>query len=592
MTQPSILIRDATRSSWNGSRHARIYFNNFFFLHKREVHRKNDGRSRDSIRVSTTSQEKCTVSMLEVGEGGMQQQADEHADRRCPVPHAKNTPLPPGHPEVPNAIPSKLKPPSGEHCIFLRQSDDSQAPEADPSRPVVLPPNMTNVQDSYYALVLSSRKSELAVRQATQVQMLLDTRYGRASPVFAPGADQWPSTEVANIRAFLRTFSPDQKDVRPVDFPVRTMATLGDQNLKSPLYVIGGEGRAIWTKELEVALMAGGVDAIVHSLKDVPTTMPDGVELAAILEREDPRDALVVKENLPYKSLQEMPQGSVIGTSSVRRVSLLRRAYPHLMFSDVRGNINTRLAKLDAADGPYTALVLAAAGLKRMDLEHRITAYVSEPVMLHAVGQGSLAIEVRTPRGESAERDERIRRMIRSISNWRATWRCVAERALMHRMEGGCSIPLGVSTRFEDHADIEGLLNERIETPSEMASAGISRPDIRIAHEPPPQGSFLTMAAVIVSLDGTRMCKHSHTQLCRSEKDAEQLGILVAEELEHHQNARAILAEVEHHRHLAEVADEKRRAAQKAGEAVDSQVKEVDRRGLPRDDGVAKAWEV
>ena len=147
------------------------------------------------------------------------------------------------------------------------------------------------------------------------------------------------------------------------------MSTLGDLNLKAPLCVIGGEGRAIWTKELEVALMAGAVDAIVHSLKDVPTTMPEGTELAAILEREDPRDALVVKQGLPYKSLDEMPKGSVIGTSSVRRVALLRRSYPHLMFSDVRGNINTRLAKLDANDGPYTALVLAAAGLKRMELD-------------------------------------------------------------------------------------------------------------------------------------------------------------------------------------------------------------------------------
>jgi len=372
------------------------------------------------------------------------------------------------------------------------------------------------------------------------------------------------------------------------------MSTLGDLNLKAPLCVIGGEGRAIWTKELEVALMAGAVDAIVHSLKDVPTTMPEGTELAAILEREDPRDALVVKQGLPYKSLDEMPKGSVIGTSSVRRVALLRRSYPHLMFSDVRGNINTRLAKLDANDGPYTALVLAAAGLKRMELDHRITAYVAEPVMLHAVGQGSLAIEVRSPRGASTERDERIRHMIRSISSWRSSWRCAAERALMHRMEGGCSIPLGVATRFDDHSDIEGQLNERLETPQEMLHAGVSRPSIQVAATPPEEGCRLTMSAVIVSLDGSQQCQHTESLVCRSIQDAEQLGIQVAEDLEHKKNARVILAEVEHHRQLAALADEKRRAATAAGQMPQEslQAVEVDRRGLPRDDGAPKAWEV
>ena len=509
----------------------------------------------------------------------------ESGELRCPVPHAKNTPLPPGHPSVPNANPSTLQPPSGEHCIFLRQSDDAPSvPSADASRPVVVPPPITSPEDAKYVLVLSSRKSELAVRQASLVQSLLEQQFGQAALA---------SPAESEVCQFLQSFAPSS-GIRPIDFPVRTMSTLGDLNLKSPLCVIGGEGRAIWTKELEVALMAGAVDAIVHSLKDVPTTMPEGTELAAILEREDPRDALVVKQGLPYKSLDEMPKGSVIGTSSVRRVALLRRSYPHLMFSDVRGNINTRLAKLDATDGPYTALVLAAAGLKRMELDHRITAYVAEPVMLHAVGQGSLAIEIRTPRDASAERDQRIRHMIRSISNWRASWRCAAERALMHRMEGGCSIPLGVATRFDDHNDIEGQLNERLETPQEMLHAGVSRPSIHVAATPPEEGCRLTMSAVIVSLDGSQQCQHTESLVCRSIQDAERLGIQVAEDMEHKKNARVILAEVEHHRQLAAAADEKRRAASAAGNMPQalSQAAEVDRRGLPRDDGAPKAWEV
>lgn len=509
-------------------------------------------------------------------------------EAQCPVPHAKNTPLPPGHPKVESVPSSKLRAPEGEHCIFFRTSDDTPSAsmhEAAPSSEstMVVPPLTPSQLEN--SLVLSSRKSALAVCQATQVQLMLEARYGAASPAFAEGADASSDPDMKRIHALLRKYQSESAPLHPIEFPVQTMSTQGDNNLRSPLYVIGGEGRAIWTKELEVALAAGTVDAIVHSLKDVPTTLPHGLELAAILEREDPRDALVVKADLPYKSLQDMPRGSVIGTSSVRRVALLRRAYPHLMFSDVRGNIQTRLAKLDAPDSPYTALVLAAAGLKRMALEDRITAYVTAPVMLHSVGQGSLGIEVRTPQNA---RDEFVRDLVRSISCWRSTWRCVAERALMHRMEGGCSIPLGVATTLEDHDAVEGQCNERVETPSELATANV--PLLRMAthapKQPPPEGLYLTMTAIIVSLDGSQSCEHTEKRLCRTVQDAEQLGIDVADHLEHHKNARAILDEVEQHRRLAEEADQKRREGQQNG-AV-----EVDRRFLPRDDGQPKVWEV
>lgn len=262
----------------------------------------------------------------------------------CPVPHAKEQPLPPGHPPVSEAAPSSLQPPTGPHCIFFRQPEDgvdeaeqdakNVVPQADPTAEAVA----DVVQDMVppeYLLVLASRTSALAVCQAEQVQSMLEVRFGASSPAFADAVPPELQADVEAVRRRLHELDGEHATLRPFAFPTRTMQTAGDVNLRSPLYVIGGEGRAIWTKELEVALLASGVDAIVHSLKDVPTTLPANLELGAILEREDPRDALVVKAGLPYTSLDEMPPGSVIGTSSVRRVALLRRAYPHLMFSDV-----------------------------------------------------------------------------------------------------------------------------------------------------------------------------------------------------------------------------------------------------------------
>ncbi|CDU24699.1 related to HEM3-porphobilinogen deaminase [Sporisorium scitamineum] len=366
--------------------------------------------------------------------------------------------------------------------------------------------------DPSSTLVLASRNSQLALVQSSHVSAMLEARYGKSSPLFRSqveqvnsiletnGSDASPSSspsspqastsatrlqkigdehshdDVAFLRDLLQGFhATSETPLRPHAFPITSMSTAGDQNLRSPLYVIGGEGKAIWTKELEVALEQGAVDAIVHCLKDVPTALPKGLELAAILEREDPRDALVVKAGLPYKVLDELPVGSVIGTSSVRRVAQLRRRYPHLVFSDVRGNINTRLAKLDAPNGPYTALILAAAGLVRLNLHSRITAFLSSPVLLHSVGQGSLAIEVRTPpegADPSTNRDARIRELIRSIGDWRATFRNEAERALLRELEGGCSIPVGVETRFDDHDQVEGQRSEAIALVDDFVTQG------------------------------------------------------------------------------------------------------------------------
>jgi len=205
-------------------------------------------------------------------------------------------------------------------------------------------------------------------------------------------------------------------------------------------------GKALWTKELEVGLLEGEIDLIVHSLKDVPTTLPDGCELGAILEREDPSDCLVVKSGLPYKTLDDLPGGSVIGTSSVRRVAQLRRAYPKFKFADVRGNLNTRLAKLDNPEGAFTALILAAAGLSRLGFSDRITAKLGPPTLFHAVGQAALGVEIRSD-------DELTRSLVRVLTHLETNHMCLAERACLRVLEGGCSVPVGMSSSFRVSED-------------------------------------------------------------------------------------------------------------------------------------------
>ncbi|GAA6031549.1 hypothetical protein JCM8097_006515 [Rhodosporidiobolus ruineniae] len=219
------------------------------------------------------------------------------------------------------------------------------------------------------------------------------------------------------------------------------MTTLGDNVQTQPLYTFGG--KALWTKELEVCLLDGTVDAIVHSLKDVPTEFPPGCKLGAVLEREDPTDALVVKDGLPYTTLEELPEGSVVGTSSVRRVAQLRRKFPGLKFADVRGNLGTRLKKLDDPASNYTALILASAGLLRLNLGHRITASVSSPNLYYAVGQGALGIEIR-------EGDPRAQDIIGSLECWKTSWRTRAERMMLKMLEGGCSVPVGCETKITE----------------------------------------------------------------------------------------------------------------------------------------------
>ena len=213
------------------------------------------------------------------------------------------------------------------------------------------------------------------------------------------------------------------------------MTTRGDQILDKSLSKVGGKG--LFVKELELALEEGRADIAVHSLKDVPMDLPGGFVLACVLEREDPRDALVSPR---YASLDELPQGAVVGTSSLRRVVLLRALRPDLRIEPLRGNLDTRLRKLD--EGQYDAIVLAAAGLKRLGLEERIRVAFEPDTMLPAAGQGALGIEVRADRADLIA----LLASLSHRSDWLAT---AAERAVSRSMGGSCSMPLAAHARWQ-----------------------------------------------------------------------------------------------------------------------------------------------
>lgn len=206
------------------------------------------------------------------------------------------------------------------------------------------------------------------------------------------------------------------------------LSTRGDQILDQPLAKVGGKG--LFIKELERAIEAGDADIAVHSMKDVPMEMPAGFELAVICEREDPTDAFVSNH---YAHLNDLPQGAVVGTSSLRRQSQLLAARPDLEIRFLRGNVGTRLGKLD--NGDYDAIVLASAGLRRLQLEERIRHTIDTKLSLPAVGQGAVGIEIRA--GDTAVR-ERLMPLMHADTRLRVT----AERAMNRRLEGSCSVPI------------------------------------------------------------------------------------------------------------------------------------------------------
>ena len=214
------------------------------------------------------------------------------------------------------------------------------------------------------------------------------------------------------------------------------MTTRGDQIIDIPLAEIGGKG--LFIKELELALQEGRAHLAVHSLKDVPMVLPRGFTLAAILPREDARDAFV---STRFAALDEMPAGAVVGTSSLRRAAVLKRAYPGLEFKPLRGNVNTRLAKLDAKE--FDAIILAAAGLIRLGMRERITSCIPVEISLPAPGQAALGIEVMSDDHDTAE-------LVSELDHAPSAIACTAERMVSRLLGGSCDLPLGAYADWVD----------------------------------------------------------------------------------------------------------------------------------------------
>lgn len=281
------------------------------------------------------------------------------------------------------------------------------------------------------------------------------------------------------VSSALRTHHPElQVELVP-------MTTKGDQILDSPLAKVGGKG--LFVKELERAMLADTADIAVHSMKDVPMEFPEGLGLAVICEREDPSDAFVSNH---HASLEALPEGSIVGTSSFRRQCQLKQARPDLDIRDLRGNVGTRLAKLDAGD--YDAIILASAGLIRLALKERIRERLPFNVSLPAGGQGAVGIESRSE-------DLETLRLLQCLHHSETAARVTAERAVVNRLQGGCQVPIA-------------------------AFAELS-------------GETLNLSALVGSLDGQTVYRSERSAPVQ---EAEQLGVRVADELLQ-QGAAAIL---------------------------------------------------
>ena len=315
---------------------------------------------------------------------------------------------------------------------------------------------MTSVVSSSITTIrIGSRKSQLALIQTNWVQEQLSLKF-------------------PNIK-----------------FEVHTMSTKGDKILDVALAKIGD--KALFTKELETGMMNREIDFAVHSLKDLPTRLPSGLGLATITERENPADALVVHEKHKDKQIDTLPQGAVIGTSSLRRLAQLRHHFPHFEFKDVRGNLNTRLAKLDS--GEYDALILAAAGLERLGMPERIHQVIPSHISLHAVGQGALGIECLSDNKELIS-------LLKELEHPQTRDRCLAERAFLRELEGGCQVPIGVNTEIN--------------------------------------GDELTLTGIVASIDGKKRVQDT---VSGSRSEPEKLGTLLAQRLRE-QGAQEILEEI------------------------------------------------
>ncbi|CAJ0712525.1 Porphobilinogen deaminase [Ralstonia edaphis] len=267
----------------------------------------------------------------------------------------------------------------------------------------------------------TSRQSQLATTPAAQAPTKL---------VIASRESRLALWQAEHVRAALQKYYP------ACDVSILGMTTRGDQILDRSLAKVGGKG--LFVKELEVALAEGRADLAVHSLKDVPMELPEGFALSAILEREDPRDAFVSND---YADLASLPAGAVVGTSSLRREASLRARFPHLVIQPLRGNLDTRLGKLDRGD--YAAIILAAAGLKRLGLADRIRSTIAPEESLPAAGQGALGIEIRADRAD-------VRACLAPLHDDATALAVTAERAVSRILGGSCQVPLASFAQWSD----------------------------------------------------------------------------------------------------------------------------------------------
>ncbi|KAK5085466.1 porphobilinogen deaminase [Lithohypha guttulata] len=326
-------------------------------------------------------------------------------------------------------------------------------------------PHPEDAARSEHTYNVGTRKSKLALKQTELV--LTETVKAFPKYVFAVKAKDTAAGDIDKVTPFK-------------DMPVKN----------------------IWTHELETLMVEGDLDFLVHSLKDVPTQLPSNCEIGATLAREDPRDAFVIKAGRDHCRIQDLPSGSVVGTSSIRRTAQIAMVYPHLVVKDLRGNIGTRLNKLDAEDSPFDAIILAAAGLIRIDLSHRISQFLDSKNgnMLHAVGQGAIGIENRSD-------DSKVKEIITKINHLPTFYSTIAERSLLRTIEGGCSAPLGIETTWIGH-------------------------------------DRLQLKAVVISLNGKEFAEVEMVEQVTNVQEAEEMGQTGATEILQ-RGADRILAEIE-----------------------------------------------
>ncbi|KAG1707588.1 Porphobilinogen deaminase [Nymphon striatum] len=294
------------------------------------------------------------------------------------------------------------------------------------------------------ALVAKSRISGLAKTNIGRVKVQIDkiedelenmSNTLRIATRKSPLA-LWQAEEVSRL---LRLHHPG------IDIELVTMVTQGDKILDTPLAKIGGKG--LFVKELETGMLEGTADIAVHSMKDVPMAFPEGLHLSVVLEREDPTDAFVSNN---YEHFDDLPLNATVGTCSLRRQTQIRERRPDLKILDLRGNVNTRLSKLD--NGDYDAIILASAGLKRLGFDERITHSISTDMSLPAVGQGAIGIECRSD-------DERINELLKPLNHEETSIRVRAERAQNSRLNGGCQVPIGGFAELDNgKITIKGLI--------------------------------------------------------------------------------------------------------------------------------------